>query len=332
MELGKNILTNHKIYFYAIVLSLIFAVVIFFSLLDSFKYYRSKTVVLFIPKNEKTASEANIILKNLETIPKYLRFYERMIEENPELSDPYGNMTRDEKKSAWNRDLKIKRVKDSSILEIEVGAKDKSQAAVLSRKTALTLFGRTVFYYNVKDEIDLRIVEETPALAHIRNLPWLIFISAVLGIISGFLINYIFIEISRLIKNSSAYSPVKKSFGISMEEKKKIFEEKFGYPEQIPNRDIEETYFIPQMKKPEVFHPEKKSEAPANLPIMEESAAPAIQEHQEIEKKVPTEDVFIEYAFQEPVRGEEKIAPAETKEPTEEEFKKRLNQLLRGEL
>ncbi len=284
------------------VLAAILALIFFFFSLENFRTYRSKVTIMFIPKSETLSTHTPYVMENLIRLPKMLSFYERMLRDNSNLSDDFSGKTRDEKKEAWNEALDIKKDDGSSIINIKVSGKDKIQSAELAKQTAHTLFNTASFYYNIKSDADFRIIDGPVTVAVMKFWYWLIPLSVLLGLIVSFLLN--------LVLSNFSYFFSKTKNTLEMIKSQRGQDEKKFRP--IQKKDV----FKAASQVSEVT--EKRHQAPENLPV----AAEPYQFTPEDLSEIPpaTENLYLENKSR------------EISEPTEEELKKRLNQLLRGEL
>ena len=285
-----------KLSSYYFVVAAIFSAVFFFMLLDYFKSYRSEVSILFIPQSEKAITEANFISENLIRLPKKLSFYEKILADNKEIVDQFAGKSSDERKNLWNRSLSVKRENGSTIFNISVTSKNRLQASKLAKQTAYSLFDTVSRYYNIKTDVDLRIIDGPVTSPYARSLFWVILLSVALGLAVSFLLYFIFYVWDNYLK----------ILRVAPSRKKKIFEE-----QKAP----QEEYHPPLEGK--ITAAEKKSSAPSNLPTVEDFYLPYDHE---------------EPITPEMLMKEEESAPAGAGEPTEKELKERLNQLLRGEL
>jgi capsular polysaccharide biosynthesis protein len=305
------------------VLAAILAVVFFFLFSENFRAYRSKVTVIFIPRSETASFQSSAISENLVRFPKLLSFYERMLEKNSNLQDQFSGLSKDSRKRMWNRALDVKKDDGSTMINIEVTLKNRAQSALFARQAAHTLFDTASFYYNVKTDADFRIIEGPVTVAVTQSWYWLMLLSVVLGLIISFLLNLAFSNFAYFISGTKV-APEK--IGI-----KKVRDEEYAdYATPVQDDD----FFRNVAQTSETF--EKQHQAPENLPIAAESHDISFDDLSEIS---PAESIYQDInsrEISEPTEEERKMRLNqllhEMPEPTEEELKKRLNQLLRGEL
>lgn len=282
---------------YFFILTLILSAVFCFLFLENFKSYKSQVTILLIPKSEKIAIHSEQIAQNLTEFPRNLSFYEKLLADNKNIKDELAGCSKDKRKKLWNKKLEINREKNSGIIKIGISNDNQVKSEKIARQTAFTLFNTASRYYNIKNEIDLRIIDEPITSLKMKSWPWLIFLSVLAGTFLSYLITSIFskAEIFFLKARSgiNLAKPYRQNFSSWTDATQR--KEKSDKPE----------------KKSKPITAAKKSQAPSNLPIADDSGA-------------ALEDAGINKD------ATEKIISSE--EPSEEELKERLNQLLRGEL
>lgn len=271
-------------YFFAlgIVLSLTFGLL----MLGNFRAFKSDISILIIPKNESASFQAGQIMENLTDITHRLSFYDRVLFDNRDIQDPFVGLGKDQRKEKWNESFEIKRLAESTTLNISVFNKDKFEANRIARQMALTLSEVASRFYDIRTELEFRIIEGPISSPYVRDWPWLIASSVLAGFVLSFIVLAIF--------NSTAGKVRGKVI------------------EKVSERD----YFSPSASK--TFAPKnlfreapiRRASAPSNLPIAEEEAEKPVEIFASLEKDIPEE------------KGE----------PTDEEYRERLNKLLRGEI
>jgi hypothetical protein len=333
-----NYLKSIKISLRTVVVAIVLAITLFLTFLESSKRYGATMSVMVIPKSEIAVKQKDEITANMQTVAGMLSFYDRVLSDNPQIKDSTAGKTPDERKAAWNQFTKATKRKDlnNSIVDITVYAKKQTDAIILVEKTTNELITVMSGYYNIKNDVDLRIVDGPVAKVSVPYWYWLILVSAALG----FVISLLLQEGAELAKElagkkfskGSAFNRLDeylaKQQGPRMTkiedaylpEEREILEKQATKPQEEPQKEqkVEEVvhfkheYSYPNFPEMPVDHV-KKSAAPDNLPI---------QDFAWNEPKV-----------EESVKVEERPQPkSEDEEPTEEELKRRLNQLLKGNL
>ncbi len=162
-------------YFFAI--ALVLAAIVFFLLLGHFGQYRSDVSIIFIPKNEKTASISEQIINNLAIVPEKQSFYNKLIIENQDIKNSFSNF------SDYQKNTSARREGNSSIVNISATRKNPKEAENIAKTSAFTLFNVFSHYYDIKTDIDLRIIDGPNTKLVYGNLWSIILLSLVLGII-----------------------------------------------------------------------------------------------------------------------------------------------------
>lgn len=340
--------------FHLVVLAVFLAALLFWAFLNAFKTSKATVTILVIPQSQQAAFAEKNIVKNISELPTTLAFYDRLLQTNPDLRDVAAGKSPNERKFAWNKMLLVEKMqRNSSFIKISALAANPQDAKLLANKAVRNLFDQTNFYYNIKTDIDLRIADGPIAEEVYPNRFLIFFMSTVFGGLLAFAAGVLAGRIENLIVASREKKAEPES-GLQMfeteekvdealEEKLKESSEEisdaataFGpadaqeqphIPENIPedrsqyDKEIETLNKIIQQDVypnfPEVpTHGKAKAQAPDNLPIGDTTYTFEYKEEPKEESK--TEDI--------------QPAADSKREPTPEELKKRLNQLLKGEL
>ncbi|MEP7162919.1 MAG: hypothetical protein ABI747_04125 [Candidatus Moraniibacteriota bacterium] len=323
-------------YFLATFLAVTFAAGLVW--LDSFRGYEAETTVLILEKGER--SRAALTLSELA---RNLSFYDAVLSRNDLLDDPFAGQAPDKRKAGWHTLMRLTPANESGVVVLTAWADNQEQARLLSRETVATLFETATRFYNVKTDIELRIVDGPLIHSGLRGTGLFVFVS----LLSGFAVTLVFFLV--LTSLDRAF-PGKRKAGVFSEERgfhitpetfrptppavwmSEMSEESRAEKENIPFRESE-VFSVPSEAPDGVLsRGMAKAEAPANLPIMaleEESVTPL----QGAMARLMKEDVDATARAQavEPIFGDAGRAPM-THEPTQEEFKRRLNDLLSGKM
>ncbi len=285
------------------------AIVFMFSGADKNNQYESRTEILVIAKSEKTANHIELIIENVLRIPKTLSFREKMLKETAG-EDPDNAPLGRKERSAWNKKIGIERVKKTSLLRISASGKNPIEANELSRKAALQTAIEASRYYNIKNDLEIRIFDGPAAGQKTIPGPLKIIFGLLIGFAAGALFFLIFFP---LRKNFRPLSPFRQKFGIPGPAKLSAAG-KPEYSEKEKQKEAREEKSGGQPAMNAAFR--TKSSAPDNLPVGENFVLQAIGrfEHKTEEKK------------------QEEIKEIRSHEATPGEVKERLNKLLRGEM
>ena len=310
-----------------------FAMIIFVVAINLNKTYEAETNILLLPKNETAVRNVNQIIENVRQIPLTLSFYNKIIENNSDIEDAAFELPDAKRKQFWNSQIEAIQIGKSGLIKISIFNSNPLQAEMTSRQAISNLSVATSRYYNIKTELDMRIVDG-PIVSQVTriNISLWIFISLVAGIFFGFIINLgsgLFSK--KFTQESVAPSSMPRPFVFpefaAPEVKERKTEIDFGN-KNIFDFKIEDEAAIAKssMKKEEVpMAQEKKASAPANLPVAEEEFVFALPT--EVEQSIPKEEeieAFVAEKIAEPIDT--------TREATPEEVKARLNKLLGGDI
>jgi len=326
-----------KYFLYFIIIALAVSAVSFLLLLEKYKQYDSEISIIFVPKSEIAARDAERIIENMEILPTKMFFYDRMAAYDKDIENKISSFS----------DVKVEREKNSSVMKISALAKGREDSIAVSKTVTTTLFNVLGFYYNIKKDADFRIVDGPITHVVITNWIFILVYGLLAGILSLFVISFISQSIFSYPERKKKASNL---FKISQKIKAK--------PEISKIREEDEVYEIKASPKT-IPASTKQSSAPENLPFIDEdyfrnniikSAEPEpeifeeiveIEEPTEIAKETtPSASVSADAeatADKKAMTDKKTVADKEEpvdfhREPTQEELKKRLNQLLRGEL
>jgi hypothetical protein len=343
MDLNK-IRLSVQVFIVGAILSITF----FLMFVDALKTYTSSITILVSAKSEIAAGQQPQIIANILEFPRTLAFYDRLLKYNKDVRDVAATQNQDRRKKTWNSMLSVTRVgENSSILKISITAGQAADADLLAQKTVRNLFDVTAAYYDIKNDVDLRIVDGPISRTAVALWYWTAPLSIVLGFLIAFFLQYVMLRNKQALLKTDCSAEEKSFFdfkkGSRMPSAKKIesLEELYAaeqaeapFRPQAKSLVAEITPQIQEMKKlTKMIEPDKypnfpempqtpRAGAPDNLPIAggdflhqsePEDARPDVEKQNDdilVEEKKPT------------------IHP----EPTAEQLKERLNKLLRGEL
>ncbi|OGI15513.1 MAG: hypothetical protein A2878_00190 [Candidatus Moranbacteria bacterium RIFCSPHIGHO2_01_FULL_54_31] len=320
--------------------------------LDFFRSYQAEVTVLVVSKTGTVQSSGDVA-GNVAEIARTLSFYERVLADNDLIDDAFEGYAPDARKKAWNDSVSVKRQDQSGTLVIQAHGETPEMAKRLAKQTAQSLFSVAGLYYNVKTDIDMRIIDG-PIASYVLARP---FLFGVTSLLSGLLVTALFFLLLNLVPGFMS----RKSGKLYLSEartKAPSFFDAYAAPEKAyPEFSLGETVpwidpkkFIPA-KSPklsfkgfeapvpapeEIYvpypgtHSIAHAPAPANLPVADESQflgddevpLPAVPEF-----GIPAEEPK---ALFPPTQGEPAASEAYRGEPTAEEYKRRLNELLSG--
>jgi len=344
---------------YAYVLAFLGAIVCGVWLAQIFRVYRSEVTLIVIAKSPDANLIKSDVVKNLAGIPKQLAFYEMLLAENPDVQDPYSKEDAKKRKAEWDAVIETKISKDQgdSFITISAVMPDADDAAVMAQKTVNTLITITGKYYDIKKDIDVRIVDGPVTAAHVRSWFSVVLLSFSFGLLIIVLFSFLSDYTETIREKSRPGQILKKSSLTALGSLKEMFSKKEKtVSDEDGRKEIESIY-----KAEEEFQApyeiiqegetvsEKKDSVPDNLPIMDHIPTGIYPDFPEIPvshsrvsnapANLPVADEdFFESKPPKFVMPDDHVTAAEideqpkTHEPTQEELKERLNKLLRGEV
>ncbi len=126
--------------------------------LDFFRVYKSEISVLVITRSPNVVTEQ--VAVNFTDLAKNLSFYERVLSQNDLIDDDFEGQPKDKRKALWNHVVTVTHTAKSGVLMVSALQETAEKARLLSQETVKALFSVAAFYYNIKTDIDLRIVDE----------------------------------------------------------------------------------------------------------------------------------------------------------------------------
>lgn len=127
--------------------------------LDGFRVYQSEVQILVVGKVSSVATDQ--VIENFGELAGTLSFYERLLENRQDIEDPFEGFTKDQRKKMWNETVRVVQNKNSGVLSVLAKGDTQEHAKRLSEATVATLFSMASLYYNIKTDIDLRVIDES---------------------------------------------------------------------------------------------------------------------------------------------------------------------------
>ncbi|MCX6761492.1 MAG: hypothetical protein NTY33_01415 [Candidatus Moranbacteria bacterium] len=315
----------------------IFLLVLLFNLNKS-GAYQSETDILILPKNETVARNLDSVVGNFQQILTTLAFNDRLSDGSEALAQGV-DLPNYKRKEFWNSKLAVERMGASGVIRIKNFDTDSSLAQELNSDTVENLITIASNYYNVRTDLELRIIDgpimkkivaQNLILTIAQSVLWSVLVYLILFLLFPF----IFIkkeEKKRAIPGrdfSRNIPSLQKPLSAVLPEEENYFATKnfFGQAKKVEKVSIVEKT-VPQKNSfslPTFPSFGKKAPTPANLPVSEDAVPDIFRQKEvaieEVEKEItaPTEKSKTEQ--------EEYIS----REATPEEVKARLNRLLGG--
>lgn len=127
--------------------------------LDEFRVYQSEVQILVVGRVSSVATDQ--VVENFGELAGTLSFYERLLENHQDIEDSFEGYTKDQRKKLWNETVRVAQNKNSGVLSVLAKGDTQTQAKRLSEATVATLFSVASLYYNIETDIDLRVIDES---------------------------------------------------------------------------------------------------------------------------------------------------------------------------
>lgn len=315
-------------------------------LVDSFSRYRSEFSVMVLPQGSGTSLRE--AAENTVELSKTPAFRQSFFDSIATDMNDWGDLSEGSQIDAYANLIMVSVPRDGSVFTVIGYAADRDDAAVFSRSATDALVRFAGHYYNVKTDVGFRIIEGPKTTKEVAHPGWFVLTSVALGcLITGLFFGMLFL-IPKL------FSFGRRSFGGHalfrpdvFEPKKPVdtFQETAGTRETVafaavPNLPIEQEMpkkvSVPEHVPAAAPVVTPKAHAPINLPgsfSPEEEAF--LREFTFVGEESPVLNTADESSTSDaPAEGASPVASSleENCEPNEEEYKRRLNQLLRGNL
>lgn len=315
----KGFLRNISVYF--VFVALAFGISAYFLLLDNYSTQTAKINILISPQNTKTAVYLSRIKENIVIIA--------------------------DKKNIFDKGVILKNDPKNDLIEIVINGQNRKEVSLSAEKSTSKLLNLISKYYNVKNDLSLQVVSRE--FQSRANYGLIAVASIFIGLILALLVQLILelaervslFFIQKRIDSSKKNAETEKYLGDFFKtNREKIQKLSSSFPlESRDKKIVSENKIIANKVKnklsdlsDEPYVNFKKAAFPSNLPVAEDDLDKIIQHKEEIsnEKEVLNElGIFPESETKNLLNTQEESNLGDiTKEPTEEEFKKRLNELL----
>lgn len=317
--------------------------------LDMFRGYEAEVRILVVGRS--AAVDPEQAAANLAALVGTLPFHDRVVADDL-LGDPLEGYPQADRRARWNDMVRAKRESGNSVISITAAGEDPEEARQLAARVAKTLFGVAGVYYDVKSGIDMRAIDG-PIAETVISRP---FAYAGTTLLSAFLATVAFFGI--LVALPAAFGRNRESHAAepAYDAAHRAVSE-YGVGDAVPY--IDPRKFIPVRPSSLPFEnaypethaaqaPSVKAAAPSNLPIADDALDLPVSDEplpfmfEEAEpSEYPSDDlpfrgeheVDEEAASENALMGGEEFHAHEAEErgePTVEEYKRRLNELLQG--
>ncbi|NTV41231.1 MAG: hypothetical protein HGA61_03070 [Candidatus Moranbacteria bacterium] len=337
-----------------------FLVAIFFSLaffllgIQKIKTYQSQMTIFIIPKSTNAIAQQEKILANIIHLPETLSFYDRLLKDNPSFEDSSAGESAAKRKAIWNKMSSIKKIsQEGSIISISISIDSKADSNFIISRVTRTLFDLTSAYYDVKNDIDLRAVDGPITRTIFPGWQWLLLASVIFGMLVSLVIDkktVLFKRKTSTLQDIFKNNPLKNlanlkndSQAMPIEALENFYEKEVEQSDQFQAENfkkVQEKEPVDQLiitEQADVDH--NVAEEPENLKaIMNRFVYPNFPEMptHKIEESFAPDNLpigdFETETLLEADSERQTTIEKKTHEPTAEELKNRLNQLLKGDI
>lgn len=315
--------------------------------LDTFRGYESEVRVLIIGKTESSATEQ--VIENLAELTSNLSFYERVLVSNDLIDDAFEGQSKDRRKALWNEAVVVRRSENSGVLVVTARQNTSEQSKRLAEETVKTLFVLAPFYYNIKTDVDLRVVDDVivkPVL--LRPLAYIL--SSIGSALVATIVFFWMLSVTPFFFQTRKSKQQREYLSSPAREGSEGGQGEFAVGASVPYIDPQK--FVParptaltfesshqeQQIRQEILAPGPARVTRVEGPVWNERMLPGMDVESlpfEFEERAPEENSVEEIEEQripEPVSQKSELPsePIPTGEPTVEEYKRRLNELLAG--
>ncbi len=335
--------------------------------LDMFRGYQAEVSVLVLPTTE-SMNVADQMVENIAILPTTLSFFDALLASDNRLTEfsSLDEESIDARSANWKNMLSVERHGESGVITYRIQTNNREEAMIFARQMTTVLFQKVGMYYDIRSDISIRLIESPVVRASISQPFFWIASSLMVGMLLALCVTLLFSLIrfgsytvtTQLQKNSTPFSdeismvarstetalptfrpdtfvPKKPTVLFSEEGEARARAEKQREPinlsphpliEPVVQQKEDVTQDVPK-KTPDVSMPSSafvRAEAPSNLPFIDEAAFLAQFSGSN------TEEVSPAPVHEEPV-GDTLVneKTPSLSEPTIEEYRRRLNALLK---
>ena len=328
---------------YSILIGAISLVVMAFLTLPWFQISVTRMQILLIPNDARSMTLATQVVETLSENIKTTSFYDQLAQKYPERQAAWNQMTITEKRVWWTGQVTTERIKNSGIVNISLIGSTATSSHDLANQVVAVLRSEPQRLYGVSSSVSVVLLEAPYSEVQLNQpFAWLI-ATLCLGFLSAIILLTVIRAVqSILIKKEEPFNQLTPNFVkfVAMPEQQAVqkFEDvaqkqldPFHISEEEAVKSVEKKVEITKAKIVENPLPVNSvtKNIPGNLPFVEnfswDQALPGLYVNPESSSVQPEKD-----DAQDPVSlSETSTVPTE---PTEEDLKRRLNQLLRGEI
>ncbi len=171
---------------YSVLLFTVFFVVSSMSLYEFFREYTADAKLIVIAKSPSISAEN--AANNIAEIPKMLTFYDQLLENHPEISDPWVDEDDVSRKKHWSTVIVSEVIPGTSIVHLSVSAETAMQSKAFLNASLETLYGFSGRLYDRNNNVDIRLIEDVIVNVSLPHKQWFFILSFLLSVSFTFVI------------------------------------------------------------------------------------------------------------------------------------------------
>ncbi len=153
-------------------------------LADSFRVYESKVTAILIAKSDRAATLSRSMVENTVLLADTMAYQNRFFEAISSKSGAFDETPDALRRASFRKMISVSAGEEGSVLSIRGIAEDPDDSKERARQASLTLFQFFGQYYNIKDDVEFRIIEG-PVTSSVIGNKWGFFgASLALGVLS----------------------------------------------------------------------------------------------------------------------------------------------------
>ncbi len=192
---------------YFVIVCLLLIVVAAGLTMSMFRSYVTEVPVLAIPRDARAASLANQTVDTIAEFPLTLDFYDRLLKNNPDITDPWKGLSTEERRNAWLSHVETSRIKGSGVITMTVYGQSINQSRLLSQRILDALKGTVTDTYGADFDISLQTVDQPVSEARLSNPPMWGVASVSIGFLATVLVFGLIALVQQLV-NRATTKPV----------------------------------------------------------------------------------------------------------------------------
>lgn len=167
----KTIFQQFPRYFF--LLFVVFFLTSLIVLFELFRSYRAEAELFVSSKSPAISAES--VAATLARVPLTLSFYDRLLVDHSNISDPWIGKESVSRKNSWLQIASSERYPETSIIHFSMVGDRSTETKALLDASLETLYGFSGRLYDREHEADIRLFEETIVQPFVRS-PWTLFV------------------------------------------------------------------------------------------------------------------------------------------------------------